>query len=78
MSETNQVRRVVMWRDASFWNSPDSVSPKKAHYPHPTKQSKYGGPRALCSSRIMLNPESERYEDEIKDYSVCGRCRKAT
>jgi hypothetical protein len=68
-------RRVVMWRDASFWVSPDTIAPKKAHYPHHTERHQYGGPRALCNSQIMLNPDSECYEDEVR-YSVCKRCQK--
>lgn len=71
-----EIEMVVMWRDASFWRSPDTTIPKKAHLLHPTLRGPYGHPVALCNTRIQLDEDNSVPIQEA-GILFCKKCCKA-
>ncbi len=66
-------QRLVMWRDASFWNKPGRAT--RYHLPR-TERGPYGHPVAICNSRIQLDEEHTSTVAHA-DRLMCKRCARA-
>ena len=66
--------KVVMWRDASFWNAPGRAS--KLHLPRVGETGPYGHHVAVCNKRIQLDGEPASTVDEAGAL-MCKKCLNA-
>jgi hypothetical protein len=76
----NEIRldALVMRRDASWWDKPDTWKPKKYHKVDPDRVGEFGHPLALCDKRINLDDESECSIKNVPSSLLCKRCFRGT